>query len=142
MNWHKIRGKFIIKLSAKHQHHMTNSGSKIIQENSHENTQSIRIKREINTYQFCQFSTCKNITKTVTNISRSHSNFLGFLCKKYKDEQGVQAAGIEVYIAISSKKKHKKTQGPRLQSPNPPSLVDPDLQNASEALDQSGSSST
>jgi len=40
----------------------------------------------------------------------------------------------EVYIAAKFKKTGKK-QKPKLPSPNPRGLVDPDLQNASGALD-------
>jgi len=47
---------------------------------------------------------------------------------------GVQVARTEACIA-KTQEKSKETKGPQLQSPNPRSLVDPDLQNASESLD-------
>jgi len=40
-----------------------------------------------------------------------------------------------VSIAKKSRKLKKKPQSPTLPSPNPRRLMDPDLQNASEALD-------
>jgi len=45
----------MIKLNAKHQHHMTSLGSQITRENSRETAQNIQIKNEIDTYYFHQF---------------------------------------------------------------------------------------
>ena len=63
----------------------------------------------------------------------THSNFLGIFVRKLKCT-GVQVARTEVCIA-KTQEKSKENKGPRLRSPNPRSLVDPDLQGASEALD-------
>jgi len=67
----------------------------------------------------------------------THSNFFGIFARKLK-RTGVQVARTEACIA-KNQEKTRETKSPRLQSPNPHSLMDPDLQNASEALDQSGS---
>ena len=51
------------------------------QENSLRNTKIYQSKGEFTPTIFYQLCTCKNITKTVTNISRSHSNFWDFCVK-------------------------------------------------------------
>jgi len=58
---------------------------------------------------------------------------LEFFVRKLK-HTGVQIARTGVSIAKNSRKS-KETQSPRLRGPNPRSLMDPDLQNVSEALD-------
>ena len=47
---------------------------------------------------------------------------------------GVQVAKMQVQLASNSKKP-KKQERPMLPGPNPRFLMDPDLHNASEALD-------
>jgi len=55
----------------------------------------------------------------------THSNFLEFFVRRLKCT-GVQVARTEVSIAKNSRKP-KETQSPRLHSPNPRGLMDPDL---------------
>jgi len=76
---------------------------------------------------------CGNNTKTIKNISRTHCNFPGIL-QEILACTGVQIARIRVHIARKFKEL-KESQSPRVKSPNPNTQMDPDLQNASGALD-------
>jgi len=76
---------------------------------------------------------CGNITKTLKNTSRTHYNFPGIL-QEILACIGVQITRIKVYIARKFKKMKEKPE-PAGKRPKPNTQVDPDLQNASGALD-------
>ncbi len=97
------------------------------------NTQSTQIHRKKSTYFFINFKHVKMSQNNQKCIKKHIVIFLGIFVRKLK-RAGVQVTRTEACIA-KTQEKSKETKGPRLQSPNPRSLVDPDLQNASEALD-------
>jgi len=91
---------------------MTNFESKIIRENSHKNTQNIQIKREINTYYFHQFWTCKNITKLSKTYQEHIVIFFEIFVKKLKRTGGPNSKNRGAHSKKVRKLKRKqKSQG-------------------------------
>ena len=64
----------------------------------------------------------------------THSNFFWNFCKKTSAHRGSDSKNRGVH-SKKTQEKLKENKDPRLRSPNPRSLVDPDPQAASEALD-------
>jgi len=71
MNWCKIRGKLITKLNAKHQHHTTNFGSKIIQEDLHKTHKIYKLKGKLTLIIFTNFAHVKIFQKSEKHIKNT-----------------------------------------------------------------------
>jgi len=80
---------------------------------------------------------CRNITKTIKNISRTHCNFLGIFARNLACT-GVQISQSEVCIANKNQENLKNLR-PTDSRPKPTDLMDPDQANAPGALDWSRS---
>jgi len=88
---------------------------------------------KISIYFLTHFKHVKISQNSQKCIKKHIAIFLGIFARKLA-RTGVQIARTEVCIA-KTQEKLKENKGPRLRSPNPRSLVDPDPQGASEALD-------
>jgi len=102
MNWHKIRSKLITKLNAKHRHHMTTFGSKIVQEDLHKTHKIYKLKGTLAHIISINFKHVKYHKKVKRKYQERMVVFLDFFVKKL-NAHVVQTARTGVHKARQSR---------------------------------------
>jgi len=130
---HNTHGKNITKSHCKYQNHVALNWKKSCKK-LNKNAQKYTYQEKKNWHSYpLVILTWKIIIKQPRMHQETHSNFLGIFAKNLTRIE-VQIASIRVHIARKLKKL-KESQSLRVKSPNPNTQMDPDLQNASGALD-------